>query len=151
MVGYPFGGTSKTVIIMFKRVTFVFALLFTHSAMAQTLEVSVPAPPDTFASGTPVVMELSATGTVATGSVPLPGLTASSSAEVETITLELGTTTATTSEFGAFGTSTGSTTVSTTSVEEESTPSLPEEEGQRLFDLVFAGFEEFVRITLGWE
>ena len=144
-------GTYKTVIIMFKRVTFVFALLFTNIAMAQEITLEADALPD-IASGTPVVQDLSATGTVdntelivgSSTELLSPAEIATSSA---TSTIDL----ATSTEFGAFSTSSTST-VSTTTVEtEESTTENLTPEEEKLFDLVYGGFEHFVLVVLGWE
>lgn len=140
---------------MIKRVSLVAALLFANIAFGQSAtsvtEISNAA---SSSLDTPVVMDLSATGMVTqTGST-----TATTSddkvspAEISTSTGAIATSTGTTTETGAFGTSTGSTTISTTTIEtEESTTKLTAEQKQRLFNLVYEGFQEFVRITLGWE
>lgn len=137
---------------MFKRVTLLFALLFTNIAMAQSVETSVTAP-SVISTDNPVLIETIATGTATTTEETASTTDGLPSAEV---TSTIGTTSSSTvaeSESGAFGTSTGTTSseVSSTTVEEEHANVPDNQDNSGFFNLVYAGFEEFVRITLGWE
>lgn len=141
---------------MFKRVLFVLTLLIAHSAFAQeaTLERALGSSSQELEQ--PVVTIASTTGvatttasTTATSTLEeSPAETASSSEE------EVGTSSLVIIGDGASGTSSTST-VSTSTVETEEGTStktaLAEEERGKLFDLVYAGFEEFVAKYFGWE
>jgi hypothetical protein len=150
---------------MFKRVAIVFTLLFAHSALAQASTETLGAISSEQSNlDSPVVAVSGATGTTTQEALT------STSVSSTTSPAEMATTTSTSAqrassavtENGALGTS-SATTVSTTTLVDETeedtetsaaqvrTVEQAQVREQKLFDLVYGGFEEFVRVTFGWQ
>ncbi len=135
---------------MFKRVTIICALLFANTAGAQTFtsesgvlfnENTLDKPVVTVSTATGTILDVEPTGTSILLTPP---------AEVSTSTVVTSSSTLVISGVGASSTS-STTTVSTTTRETEESTETTQGDKEKLFDLVYAGFQEFVRITLGWE
>lgn len=126
-------------------------LLFAHIAFGQSIVDEADATSSTVLD-TPVVQNLSATGVVEyTGEVSSTTVATTSPAEMDVATSVDRFLPTTITELGALGTSDESQVVLAALAEtEESTPISPKQQA-RLFDLVYGGFEEFVRVVLGWE
>lgn len=149
--------TTITIVVhktefMIKRVFLVLTLLFAQSVFAQQVSVNQNAlSPISIEKGPPVVTVTSATGSIiiseivgSTTALQLPPAeAATSSASTSTSSLIV-------TEFGAFGTSSTSTVSTTTEIEEGTSTTLKNDE-QRLFSLVYAGFEKFVERYFGWD
>lgn len=150
---------------MFKRVAIVFTLLFAHSALAQgNIDVLDATSSENTKLDSPVVTVSGTTGTT-THEVSQSASTSSTTSPAEmasTTWTSVQASSSAVTENGALGTSSATTVSITTNIDETEedtetglvrvqTNSEIEVREQKLFDLVYGGFEEFVRVTFGWQ
>ena len=139
---------------MFKRVFLVLTLLFAQSVSAQQVTVEQNALDENAqASSSPVVAFESATGSVEQDE---PGLMAINvlvtPAEATTTETDISTSSLIVTGHGASSTSSTSTASTTVETEESTSTQVSNTDSKdKIFNLVFAGFEDFVEKVFGWE